>query len=46
MQRQVNFSEVKQNVSMENLLEHYGLLDGMKRVIKPGQLKCTWTLKP
>ena len=32
MATQVNFSELKQNVSMENLLGHYGLLDGMKRV--------------
>jgi len=32
MTTQVNFSELKQRVSMENLLGHYGLLDGMKRV--------------
>jgi len=32
MTTQVNFTELKQNVSMENLLGHYGLLDGMKRV--------------
>ncbi len=28
---QVNFSSLKPKVSMENLLGHYGLLNGMKR---------------
>ena len=32
MATQVNFSELKQNVSMEDLLGHYGLLEGMKQV--------------
>ena len=32
MTTQVNFSELKQNVAMEHILGHYGLLDGMKRV--------------
>ena len=32
MQRQVNFSELKQNVSIEDVLEHYGLLEGLRRV--------------
>ena len=31
MTTQVNFSELKQNVSMESLLGHYGLLNGMRR---------------
>ena len=32
MATQMNFSELKQRVSMEDLLGHYGLLDGMRRV--------------
>ena len=32
MATQLNFSELKQNVSMENLLRHYGLLEGTKQV--------------
>jgi len=32
MQKQANFGELKQSVSMEMLLGHYGLLDGLKRV--------------
>ena len=31
MQKQANFGELKQSVSMEMLLGHYGLLDGLKR---------------
>ena len=28
----VSFAKLKQNVSMEEVLEHYGLLEGLKRV--------------
>ncbi len=32
MQEQANFAKLKESVSMEMLLGHYGLLDGLKRV--------------